>query len=72
MEEKKLTYWQFLKTNQYPWVLLSLIGMLIVGITHFNGELGWGELLWVVIFSIAIIVILIGGFWLHWKEYLKR
>ena len=72
MEDKKLPYWKFVQTNQYPGTLLFLIAMLTLGITQFDGKLGWGEWTWVAIFSIGIIAILIGGFWLHWKEYNKK
>ena len=63
MEDKKLTYWQFLTTNNYQLILLFLIAMLVIGIVCGGG------VIWISIFSTAIIAIIIGGFWLHWKEY---
>lgn len=72
MKEKKLSYWKFLHVNNYLVILLFLIVMLIIGITQFDVQWVIGEWIWVGIFSSAIILILIKGFWLHWKEYNKK
>jgi hypothetical protein len=70
MTEQKLTYWKFLQTNHYPAILLFSIAMLIVGLTQFDGDAGsW---IWVGIFVAAILTVLIGGFYKHWKEYKSK
>lgn len=69
MENKDLSYWDFLKSNYYPHILIFLIGMLTLGFVLNEGDYGWGFLAWVSIFTLGIIVLIYKGFVQHWKEY---